>query len=639
MLQILHNKLKGVFASTILFLIILSFAAVGLNELFFSRNSHVAAKVDGHPIDWQTVMMFAERMERERGIPVAHQSLEEIRNALVQYQALTNGLEGAGFHISQAQVAKVLSTIRNFQDEKGKFSKNKYLAVLKNYAYQDKAFRQELAQNLLQGQMEQGILLSNFSLPYEYNQALQLLLERRDIGYAVLSKKAFAAKVKILPDALQTFYDSHKTRYVLPEQVVLQYVELRLNQVADQIKVSNAELKNFYLENQEFYNTPEMRHPRHIFFSTEGLDPSAQAAQLLRAEKVLADLKAGKRFEDLVKQSEDLDTQERSGDMGWVGKGDLDVAFEEALFALQSPNELSGIIKSAEGYHIIQLLERKPEMIQPFEAVKETVNTQYRRQKAQQLFEEKKEQLATLTFESADSLDSAKQVMNLKIFETAPFDREGRGAEKWAQYPEFLKAAFSPMVVMEKRNSEVINITPERALVVRLKTYAPARQQAFEEIADQVKMDYIQAESTQSLKVAADKVKEAIQSGERPELALRPYQVTWKEKTALSRRDQSIDRWILEKAFMLGRAPLLVNPEKPVVGAFLLPSGDYGILAVNKVTLGNPRDVDAKMIKTTEKNIVDFWTRMEFALWAQALTSKASIQLMPIPPALQPGPE
>ncbi len=641
MLQILNDKLKGIFASIILFLIIASFAFVGLNQLFFSRNTAVAATVDGHNIDWQTVMMFAERMERERGAPVSPQAIEEIRNALVQAQALANGLKAAGFHISEAQVAKALATIPVFQDETGKFSKKKYLTVLKNYGYQDASFRQELAQNLLLSQAEQGIFLSNFWLPYEFMQSIQLLMEKRDIGYAVLSSQSFAEKIDKDQTALQAFYDAHKARYIRPEQVSLQYVELRLSQMMDEVKASNLELKNFYLENQGFYNTPEMRHVRHILFSTEGGDQAAQAAQLAAAENVLEKLKTGGNFEELAKKfSDDSETREHGGDMGWVGKGDLDIAFEEAVFALKTPHELSPIVKSDDGYHVIQLLEQKLAMVQPFETVKESVNEQYRRQKAQQLFEEKKEQLATLAFESPESLDKIKQIMNLSIFETAPFDRAGRGAEKWSQYPELLQVAFSHDIITEKRNSEVINLTPERAVLVRLSQHSPAEQQTFDAVAEQVKIDYVQQVSAQQLKTAAKQVVNAIESGETPDQALKPYQVTWKQKTNVSRRDQTMDRWIVDKAFMLGRAPLLAEPPKPVVGAFLLPSGDYGILAVTKATLGTPGDADAKTKSVAQKNVIESWTRAEYGLWAHALASKASIKLSHIPTALQqtPGP-
>lgn len=636
MLQILHDKLKGIFASIILFLIIASFALVGLNQLFFSKNTTIAATVDGYDIDWKTVMMFAERMERERGLPVSVQSLEEIRHSLVQTQALVNGLKKSGFHISEAQVAKALATIPVFQDETGKFSKTKYLTVLKNYGYQDTAFRQELAQNLLLSQVEQGILLSNFWLPYEFTQSIQLLLEKRDIGYAVLSNKIFADKIEKDQASLRAFYDTHTVQYVRPEQVSLQYAELRLSQVIDEIKASNLELKNFYLENQGFYNTPEMRHARHILFSTEGMDQAAQAKQRAAAEAVLAELKTGGNFDTLAKKySEDSETREHGGDMGWIGAGDLDIAFEEALFALKSPYEFSPVIKSADGYHIIQLLEHKLATIQAFEAVKEAVNEQYRRQKAQQLFEEKKEQLAVLAFEYPESLEKIKQIMNLSIFETAPFDREGHGAEKWSQHPELLQVAFSPAIITEKRNSAVISLTPELAVVVRVNRHTPAEQQTFEAVADRVKADYIQQVSAQNLKTAAEQIVAEIQSGESPENALKPYQAAWKQKSGVSRRDQTMDRWIVDKAFMLGRAPLSVEPPKPVVAAFLLPSGDYGILSITKVILGDVSDADSKTKSMAEKNVIESWTRAEYGLWAHALASKASIRLMPIPAAFQ----
>ncbi|MEY3182945.1 MAG: hypothetical protein RLZ35_930 [Pseudomonadota bacterium] len=636
MLQILHEKLKGIFASAILFLIIASFLFVGVNQIFFSSDSQVAATIDGEKIHWQTVMRVAERLERERGLSVSTQSLEEIRNSLAQNQALVNGLQSAGFYISDTQVAKALANLSVFHDESGKFSKAKYLTLLQQNGYEESTFREELAQSLLFFQVEQGVLGSNFWLPYEVTQSIGLFLEKRDIGYAVLPYKLFAEKVSQDVSALQAFYDAQKTRYVRPEQVSLQYAELRLNQVIDEIKASDLELKNFYIENQGFYNTPEMRHARHILFSTEGKDPNAQAKQLAEAEKTLAALKAGEHFETLAKKlSDDVDTRSQGGDMGWVGKGDMDIAFEEALFALKSPQELSPIIKSADGYHIIQLLEHKLATTQPFEAVKETVNEQYRRQKAQQLFEEKKEQLAAIAFEYPDSLDKVKQIMGLNVFETAPFDRQGQGAEKWAQYPEWMKVAFSPEIILEKRNSDVINLTPERAVVVRLNTHSPAEQQTFEMVQAQVKADYTKKMASEQIKAVADQVVLEIRSGENAQKTLKPYGITWKQQSDVSRRNQTMDRWIVEKAFMLGRAPLLSEPPQPVVGAFLLPSGDYGVLSVTKAVLGTMKEADAKTKALAEKNVVDAWTRVEYGLWAQSLIEKAKTRLMPVPGTLQ----
>ena len=640
MLQILHDKVKGIFASVILFLIIASFAFVGLNELFFTHSSHIAAKVDGHKIDWQTVMMFAERMERERGVRIGSQSLNDIRNALVQHQAVVLGLQKFGFRISNKQVAKAIASIPNFHDDNGQFSKAQYLSVMQRFGYQEEAFHQELAQTLLQAQVENGILFSNFWLPYEFTQTIQLLNERRDLGYTILPEKTFAAKIQETPEALQAYYRAHVAQYRRPEQVTVQYVELRLNQVADDIHPSEAELKNFYTENQGFYNRPELRHVRHIFFSTEGSDPAAQEKQAAKAEKVLAELKAGGEFATLAeKWSDDKETREKGGDLGWLASGEVDISFEGALAKLKTPYEFSPVVRTIDGYHIIQLLEHQLEMIKPFKDVKDLVTEQFRRQKAQQIFEEKKEQLAAIVFESPDSLDKAKQIMNLTLFETAPIDREGRGAEKWSDYPEFLQAAFSPAVVTEKRNSEVINLSPERAVVIRLKLHMPAEQLSYADVHETVRADFIRQETAQLLKKTAEDIKATIQSGITPKAAVKPYGLSWIEKEDVSRRDQSIDRWILEKGFMLGRAPLLQDPPKIPVETFMMPSGDTVVMTVAKVMLGDPRELDPKMTNTIKRNISDSWSRSEFGLWAQALIKNADIKLMPIPAELQHIPD
>lgn len=621
MLQLIHEKVKGVVSTVIIALIVGAFLAVGLNEYARNRGpSSTAAVVGGKKLTWQTVGILAERMAKERGELSDPRLLAEARSSLVQQGALYQGFYQQGLRVSDQQIAKILASIPHFQDDNGKFSKEKYLKLVHQFGYQDLQFRQDLMQNLLLNQAQQGVLASALSFPYELTQALILLEETRDFSYVILPKAKFLKKIKSTLADWENYFQSYAARYVIPEQVSVDYVELSLDQLTQNIPVSDAELENFYLENQGFYNTPEMRQVRQIFL------PKKQKS---RAEKILAELEASNHFSDLAKTwSEDEATAEKGGDMGWITRGELDSNLEEAIWSLKKPNDISGILESGDGYHIFQLVAEKLPTTQPFKEAKPLVMAHYQQQKANQLFEEKKEQLATLAFENPESLDNIHRVMGLNIYETALFDRQGQGAEKWTEYPDFLDTAFGPMVLQEKKNSGLIRLSDEKVLVMHLKKHEMAHQASFGSVKERVQRDYEQQAVQTLLAQTAQTISESLSREEDLKSILKAQGLVWQTENGIDRRESKLNPALVTKLFELPSDKL---GNKPFPQTVALPNGDYAVLSLMRVHPGDPDKVNKKTQETYQQQLSDSLAQLEFALWAKQTLQNVKVQWKPIP--------
>jgi peptidyl-prolyl cis-trans isomerase D len=322
--------------------------------------------------------------------------------------------------------------------------------------------------------------------------------ELREIRELRFKPEDFAAQVKTTDDAIKSFYESNRTQFETPETVKAEYLVLTLDDIASQIAVPEQELKDYYEQNKTRYGEAEQRRASHILFTVgdKGSAPTKDAARKL-AEEVRAQLKANPGdFAKLAREySKDPGSAANGGDLGFFGRNMMVKPFEEAAFALKQ-GEVSDVVETDFGFHIIRVTEIKPEQTKPFDAVRADIEREFRRQQAQKKFAEAAEQFTNTVYEQADSLQPAADKLKLKVQTVDSVTRQGAsGADPQVFTPAVLSALFSADSIKNRRNTEAIEVGGNTLVSARIADHRPAAMRPLEEVRDAIKARVERAEA------------------------------------------------------------------------------------------------------------------------------------------------
>lgn len=624
MLEIFRKKVSGLMTIAIISVIVLAFAFWGLGDYFLMGGDRsTAAVVEGKKISWARVEAVANRLRTTVGQNMNEQALkEQVRIALVQRQALLSTAERLGFQISDEQVAETLLRMPAFQQQ-GKFSKDRYLDVLKQAAYTDKEFRKELSQDLLISQMEHGLVQSNFSLENEILRLLSLAEQKRDFGYFQVDVKKYRDGIKIDPKETAEFYDKHKQQFITPEQVSLEYVALSVDDLAKKVTADDHALNEYYEKHKASYTAPEARKVRHILLVVPPNSPEEDAKALSKITNILEDVKKGGDFAALAKEhSMDPGSKSKGGDLGWFTRGQMVPEFEQAAFSMKESKELAGPIRSQFGYHILQLIDKKAEETRSFASIKELVKEQYQRDQAAKLFSDNIETMSKLAFENSSSLQPLAQSMGLKVEQTDMISRQG--TDGIFKNPQVLQAAFSDEVLKNKHNSEPVRFEEGNAIVLRVKAHKPSEQQTLAMVEKQIEEKLILDKAQAKARETADTLVKELNSQADPEQLAQEYKTTWQTKKKIQRNNKDVDSNLLSMAF---QSP---KPENGAVSANTFPgqNGDHIVLAVTKVHEFNDKTdkIDEPMRANYQKGLTDLLSQLEFNLYTNQVFSRVKAE-------------
>jgi peptidyl-prolyl cis-trans isomerase D len=628
MLQILRAKAQGAVAWIIVLFVGVAFAFFGLGDYFLQKgNRDTAAKIDDQKISWQAVDNIYKRVSSQYGDQMEpHVLKNQILMQMIRRLALIKESKALGFRVGDEQVAELLVNIPVFQVD-GQFSKEQYLKILAEANYTEVGFREELLQDALLGQLEQGINQSSFITPMELKNTVGLVDQKRDFGYTVLSANQYKKDIKISDEQTKSYYEQHKASLVKPEEVVLEYVELSLSKLAEQQKPSEEAVLAFYEAHQAAFTAPERVHARHILIAAPEGNAELKAKAKAQIEAIAAELKQGADFAVMAKKvSNDAGSAKNGGDLGWFVRGQMVPAFEKVAFALTKPGSVSDPVKTQFGYHVIQLLEHKNTEIRPLNAVKKLVEAQLKREKAEALFAEKAETLVKLGF-LQPSLDPIAKQLDLKLEESVSFGRDGGAGI--ASNPEVIKMAFSESLLKEKHNSEPIKISDDATVIVRVKHHQAAVQETLAEAEEKIADRLMTEGARERAKSVGEGILKKIQSGENPADLARQQQFNWTVKSNVSRSATDPNREIVLAAFQIPEQNK--KSEKTSLNGFSLPNGDYLILALNKVKQGDWSTLSSDVQASYRQGLTEFSSQLEYALYANKALQAAKVHLFKAP--------
>jgi len=566
MLEFIRERAKGIIAWAIVGLIAIPFALWGINNYFTGPTKVVVAQVNGEDIDAIEFLRMYQRQKQQlqQQFGDAFEQLvddkelrHQILDRLIEMKLIQQWTQEHHMAISDAQLAMVIQSAPIFLDEQGKFDQKKYEQILAANGLSVAQFEQLQRLSLLEQQYRNLTAASSLALPVELGQLVALQQQQRQIGWLAFDMKPYLAQVQISDDDLKAYYESHKDAFVEPEKIIAEYVLLDKRALAKQVKPTQEQLKVFYEDNKDLFTVPEQRHARHILILAKQGDAQSEAAAKKKIAEIQAKLKAGEPFEKLAQAySEDPGSAAVGGDLGWFEQGTMVPAFDKKVFAMKK-GEISEPVQTRFGYHIIQLLDIKPKHVQPFDEVKERVEQLYREQQADKAYYELQEAMNTQAYEQPDSLDAAAEAIGATVKTSKPFTRE-KGKGVFAN-PKAREAVFSDEVFNQHLNSQLIELGPDRTVVVRLKKVIPSRQLAFDEVKARIAKQLRQERAEAAAEKAAKALLTQLKAG-KSAIEIKPANTQWHGLKWVSRQDASVPPVVLTAVF---KAPKPVD-NKPV---------------------------------------------------------------------------
>lgn len=583
MLQNIRDNSQGWIAKTIIGLIVVLMALTGFEAIFqAASHSQDAAKVNGQTISQnelsQAVDMQRRQLMQQLGKDFDPALLDEkmLREAalkgLIERKLLLQGAEDAKFAFSEAALDQLILQTPEFQVD-GKFSAERFDAVIRQMGYGRMQFREMLAEEMLIGQLRTGLAGSSFVTDKQVEAFARLEKQTRD--FASLTFKADPAAVKVSDDEIKAHYDQHAKEFMTPDQVVIDYIELKKSAFFDQVQVNEDELKALY--EKEIANLAEQRHAAHILIEVDDKVSDAQAKA--RIEEIQQRLAKGEDFAALAKEfSKDPGSASNGGDLGFAGPGVYDPAFEDALYKLNK-DQVSAPVRTEYGYHLIKLLGVQAPEVPTFASLKDKLTRELKTQQVEQRFVEVTKQLEDAAFEASDLAQPA-QDLGLKVQISAAFGREG--GEGITANRSVVQAAFSEEVLEEGANSNAIELDPETVVVLRVKEHRKPEQLPLEAVAKNIREHLAKEKATAELKAKADKLIAGLRDGSIPLTAEQEGQ-KWKTQEAVTRGQDGIEPAELQAVFRLAKP---ASKDKPVYGSVVLGDGSLVVLQLKGVNEG-----------------------------------------------------
>ncbi|MCL9802200.1 SurA N-terminal domain-containing protein [Pseudomonas sp. rhizo66] len=621
MLQNIRDNSQGWIAKTIIGVIVALMALTGFDAIFqATTHKNEAAKVNGEEISQnelsQAVDMQRRQLMQQLGKDFDASLLDEkmLRESalkgLIDRKLLLQGAEQAKFAFSEAALDQVILQTPEFQVD-GKFSSERFDQVIRQLGYSRMQFRQMLAQEMLIGQLRAGVAGSGFVTDAEVLAFARLEKQTRD--FATLNVKADPAAVKLTDDEVKAYYDEHAKEFMTPDQVIIDYVELKKSSFFDQVAVKDEDLQAAY--QKEIANLSEQRRAAHILIEVN--DKTTEAQAKAKIDEVQARLAKGEKFEALAKEfSQDPGSANNGGDLGYAGPGVYDPAFEKALYSL-SKDQVSEPVRTDFGYHLIKLLGVEAPEVPTLASLKDKLTRELKAAQVEQRFVEATKQLEDSAFEASDLAQPAAD-LKLTVHTSKPFGREG--GEGVTANRAVVTAAFSTEVIDEGANSTAIELDPETVIVLRSKEHLKPAQLPLESVSAAIRTQLTKEHASAAAKTKAEKLIADLRDGKAP-LDKAVDGQNWKTTEAATRGQEGVDPAVLQALF---RMPKPAAKDKPTFTSVTLPDGSLMIVRLNGVNeAAAPTDEEKLQYR---RFLASREGQQDFAAYRKQLEAQADIK-------------
>ena len=551
MLQSIRDNSQGIIAKIIIGFIILTFALFGIDAFFRDGGVEGVAEVNGEEISQAEldygIELQKRRIQQQLGESFDPSTLEDsmlkdsVLDSLVLRQLLKAKANELGLRIPEAVIDQIIVSNEAFH-ENGKFSAQRYENLIRSNGLLASDHRNQRRTELQLQQLASGFTEGAFTTDKDLNIVARLTQERRDVRFLTVPVEKDLSKIDVSDEELQEYYAEHKDEFKSKEQVQLEFVELRLQDLFEE--VSEAEVKATYEREIAAFEASEEREVAHILLEVNDERSEKQAKQQLQNLAEL--LQQGADFAELAEQhSEDVGTVDFGGNLGFVKRGDLPVEFEQAAQELAIDAVSEPVVTEA-GVHLIKLLDVKKDEAPDFASSKARITEDIQKAQAKPEFVESFEALADSVF-GADDLSVAAAELDLKVQQTEFFDRSG--GEGIAAKPKVLSLVFDNEFIESRQNSDVLELDDDRAIVVRVKTHKPAAPLKLAAVKDEIDANIRQNKANSAAQAKAKTLLQKIEGGESIAKVAKDNELEWQVETKLERNSLTLDQEIVNSAF------------------------------------------------------------------------------------------
>lgn len=608
----MHEWSKGPVFKIIFALITLSFVIGGVGSGLMATDNSVA-KVNGEEISQQ---LFNNAVNRQQNVlntemgsrfwdlmdnpEYAKQFNQSVLNSLIDEELLRQYAKDLKLGVSAEQIKSEIVNSQMFQQD-GKFSNELYQQTLRHNNLSPDAYAAIVHEGMLQSQIQEGIVSSDFTVPAQQETLAKLLLQQREVRLAEFSIAKEMENQTASQEELQTYYDANKTKLLAPEKLTVEYVAFSPKDVESKIDITDEQIQTYYDRNKGDYVTKGEAHLAHIQVATEA-----------EAQAVEQELKNGADFATAAKaKSADTLSANNGGDLGWAKAGTFPKAFEDAVANLEA-GQVSNPVKVDNAYHIIKVLERKPEQAIELAQVKDKIAQTIRQELVLTEYSNIAREMANRAFENNSSLEEVAKAGNVKVQKTEQFTRANVPAE--LQNEKVLKALFEGELRQNKQNSDALDIgtdTAPQTLFVRVSEYEAERPQTLEEAKSAVE-NFVKAEKAEKALLAkAEENVKALNEGKSAEVKFNApqrlvYMQSEVENPALAQTVFAMKQEQNKPAYQIARNQ----------------KGDVVIVALDKIVEGNTEQFKALAPQFEQAN--QLMLRNELL---KALRAKASVEI------------
>lgn len=617
MLQNIRDNSQGWIAKTIIGIIVMLLALTGFEAIFnAASNNQNAAEVNGEEISRydldQAVNMQRRQLAQQLGQDFDASLLDDrlLRDSalgsLIDRMLLLQSAKNANFAFSSEALDQLILQTPEFQVD-GAFSAARFDQVIQQMGYSRLQFRQLLEQEMLIGQLRAGISGTGFVTDQQVDNFARLEMQTRD--FATLTLPAQQEAIEVGDEQIKEYYEANADRFRTPEQVIVEYVELKKESFFDQVEVSDEELQELY--QKQIANLAEQRRAAHILIETGGelSDDEAKA----KIDEIATRVKNGDDFAAVAKEaSQDPGSANEGGDLGFAGPGVYDPAFEDALYALNE-GEVSAPVKSEFGWHIIKLLGVQSPEVPAFESLKPQLVRELKAQQVEQRFVETSKQLEDSAFEASDLAQPAQE-LGLMVQTTEAFGRDG--GEGITANRQVIQAAFSDEVLVDGANSSVIELDPDTSIALRVKEHLKPAAIPLADVREDIVQQLQRSLAAEAARAKGEQLLADLRKGQQPDDG------QWQAVEAATRSQEGVAPALLQAVF---RMPRPEQQDKPSYSGVALSNGDYAVVRLNGVN-----EPEAALTDEEKLNYRRFLAsrvgQQDFAAFRQKLQAEAEIE-------------
>ncbi len=618
-----HQRLMQFF---LLLLIVPSFVLVGVSSYNERGSNDGVATVDGKKItqqEWESAQrrqldqarqMMGEQFDQKLfETPEAKQA---VLDQLVAERAINAEIVRNHLTVSDAALQKAILEIQAFRKEDGTFDMDRYKAALAAQGMTPEMFDQRMRHDLAVQQLVGSVQQTAFAPRTVANRLSDINDEEREVQEQLFPAANYVSQVKVTDDMVKAYYDKNAALFQVPESVKAEYVVFEPSAVEKQVNVSDAEIADAYNKNKARFTTPEKRTASHILINVKkGASAAEDAAAKAKAQAILDDVRKNPNdFAKIAKaQSQDPGSAELGGDLGVVQKGVFVKPVEDAIYGLKE-GEVSGLVRSEFGYHIIKITKIVPETQKSLEEAKPEIAAELKKAKMSAKYTELAETFRNTVYEQSDSLKPVADKLGLTIQTAEGLTRAPNPAlgPSPVNNPKFLEAIFGSDAVKNKRNTDAVEVAPGTLVAGRVVEFKPATKRPLADVEAAIRQRVTQEEAAKLARQAGEaKLAAAKASGDtagfgEAKIVARTKQPTINETAAVAvlKADAS-------------KLPAYVGVDIPGVG--------YGVYRINKVS--QPAQPDVARRKQEAEQIGRAVGNAETYGFVEALKHKAKAKI------------